>query len=141
MGEPRPQSTSHRILVVDDERLIVHALARMLTAAGYSTDVAGNGQEALEKVSRGHYDLIICDVKMPVMDGETFLDQLRRSRPSLSRRIVFCTGDLENPNTRHFLKTSGVPFILKPFRLGAVLEMVAGRLANDRYIGQPVPSV
>jgi CheY-like chemotaxis protein len=141
MGEPSPESTCNRILLVDDEQLIANALAHMLRTAGYAIDLARNGQEALAKVSSADYDLIICDVKMPVMDGKAFYRELRSSRPGFCQRIVFCTGDMDNPTTRRFLKASGVPFICKPFRLGAVLKMVSLRLAGDRYMAQPMPSM
>lgn len=132
VGQVSLDSIKQRILLVDDEQYIVNALAHMLRSAGYQTDVACNGQEALDKVSRGDYDLIISDVKMPVMDGEAFYQELRDSRPSLSERIVFCTADMANPATQRFLKSSGVPFILKPFRLRTVLDMVSLRLAEMR---------
>ena len=121
---------SNNILLVDDERLVVLALAHMLSSEGYHTDLAGNGLEALEKLSVADYDLIICDVRMPVMDGRAFYDQLRNVRPHLRDRVVFCTGDMDNPSTRGFLASSGVPFISKPFRLSRVLDMVSTRLAG-----------
>ena len=121
---------SNNILLVDDERLVVLALAHMLGSEGYHTDLAGNGLEALEKLSVADYDLIICDVRMPVMDGRAFYDQLRDFRPHLRDRVVFCTGDMDNPTTRGFLESSGAPFICKPFRLRHVLDVVSARLAG-----------
>jgi CheY-like chemotaxis protein len=129
------------ILLVDDEKHIVDALAYLLRTAGYRIDVASNGQEALDKVSRADYDLIISDVRMPVMDGEAFYHRLRASRPSLSRRIVFCTAYMDNPATQRFLRDSGVPVIPKPFRLRTVLEMVSLRLTRDRRMAPAVASL
>lgn len=141
MGKLSQESTINRILLVEDDQPVGDALAYLLRAAGYPVDLAYNGREALEKVAAGEYDLIICDVRMPVMDGEAFYRELRRSRPGLSQRIVFCTGDPENPATRRLLKTSGVPFIRKPFRLGAVLEMVSARLVSHRCLAESAPSM
>jgi CheY-like chemotaxis protein len=121
----------NRILLIDDEQLVATALAHMLKMAGYATDLAGNGQEALDKVSSGEYDLIICDVRMPVMDGQAFYRQLRDCRPHLSSRVVFCTGDVDNPKTRGFLDSTGAPVILKPFRLRTVLDLVTSQLATQ----------
>ena len=123
------ESIAGRILVVEDERLVGMAMAHMLRAAGYGVDLAGNGQEALDKVSSDAYDLIICDIKMPIMDGQAFYDQLSRRYPDLSRRVVFCTGDLGNPNTQRFLKSCGAPVIRKPFSLRGVLDLVAATLS------------
>lgn len=139
MGEPSLESMPERILLVDDEQVIANALAHVLRSAGYHIDVACNGQEALEKVSHVHYDLIICDVKMPVMDGEAFYLQLRSSHPSLGKRVVFCTAYTDDPSTQRFLKDSGAPVIAKPFRLRAVLDMVSLRLEDSRCAAPSVP--
>ncbi len=141
MGKLSQEPTSGGILLVEDDQPVANALAHLLRAAGYRVDLASNGREALEKVVAGEYDLIICDVRMPVMDGEAFYRELRRSRPSLSRRIVFCTGDPDNPGTRRLLKMSGVPFIRKPFRLGAVLELVSTRLVSHPCLAGSAPSM
>jgi CheY-like chemotaxis protein len=138
MGEAAPASMANRILIVDDERLVVKALAHMLRKAGYCIGVASNGWEALVKVSAEHYDLIICDVAMPVMDGQAFYHQLSRARPSLSQRVVFCTGDSCNPTTRRFLEACGAPVIRKPFRLHAVLDTICLALAQNRLLNPVV---
>jgi CheY-like chemotaxis protein len=138
MAKAAPPSEANRILIVDDEQLVVCALAHMLRNAGYYIDVARNGREALARVSAEPYDLIICDVAMPVMDGEAFYRQLSSSRPSLSQRVVFCTGDMSNPATRRFLEASGAPVIRKPFRLPAVLDMVTLTLAQNRLLAPTV---
>jgi CheY-like chemotaxis protein len=138
MADAAPTSMANRILIVDDEQLVVCALAHMLRKAGYCTDIARNGREALLKVSAEQYDLIICDMAMPVMDGQAFYRQLSSSRPSLGRRVVFCTGDSSNPATRRFLEACGALVIRKPFRLRAVLEMVSLALAQNRLVAAVV---
>ncbi len=130
--------SSNRILLVDDEQLITSALAHILRAAGYWADVAQNGREALEKVDRNDYDLIICDIKMPVMDGESFYRELRAVRPMLTQRVVFCTGDADCPAARRLLNDSGAPVIRKPFCLRNVLDMVSLELARDKVAPQAV---
>lgn len=141
MGKLSQESTSGGILLVEDDQPVANALAYLLRTAGYPVDLAYNGREALEKVAAGEYELIICDVRMPVMDGEAFYRELRCSHPSLSQRIVFCTGDPDNPGTRRLLKTSGVPFIRKPFRLGAVLEVVSERFVSRSCWAEPAHSM
>ena len=135
------ESIAGRILVVEDERLVGMAMVHMLRAAGYGVDLAGNGQEALDKVSSNGYDLIICDIKMPIMDGQAFYDRLSRLFPDLSRRVVFCTGDLGNPNTQRFVERCGAPVIPKPFSLCDVLDLVAATLSEHRCLAQPVSLV
>jgi CheY-like chemotaxis protein len=132
MAEASLAPMSKRILVVDDDWLVVSALALMLRKAGYCADVARNGQEALDRVSAGDYDLIICDIRMPVVDGRAFYSQLSNLRPGLSQRVVFCTGDVDNPAIEHFLQVCGAPVIHKPFRLRTVLDVVSSALTQDR---------
>jgi len=135
------QPIAPHILLVDDDQLIANALAHVLRAAGYHTDVAGDGLQALHKVAAADYDLILCDVRMPVMDGEAFYGELCAARPGLARRIVFCTADMDNPQTRHFVLTSGAPYIEKPFRMRAVLQLLSGVLSGEQLAIQPVPSM
>jgi CheY-like chemotaxis protein len=130
-----------RILIVDDERLVSVAMAHTLKAAGYGVDMAGNGQEALDRMTSDGYDLIICDIKMPVMDGQAFYHRMSRLYPGLSRRVVFCTGDLGNPNTQRFLQDCGAPVIPKPFSLRGVLDLVATLLSEYRCGAQAIPPV
>ncbi len=123
------QSLVKSVLIIDDEFLIANALAHMLRAAGYDADLARDGKEALGMVSSVPYDLVICDVRMPVMDGIEFYAHLKRLRPDLAKRVAFCTGDLDNPRTRDFLQNCGVPFLQKPFRLRGLLDIVDGMLS------------
>ena len=66
-----------KILVIDDEELITKSLFRLLSKEGYSATIAKSGMEAIEKIKVGEFDLIICDVRMPEMDGVTILQKIR----------------------------------------------------------------
>lgn len=118
------------ILVVDDEESILELLVRVLSIVGDDCRVhtARNGQEALMKVQEMDYDLIICNVRMPVMDGLTFYRVLKESMPWLVDRMVFCTGDTVNPRTRAFFEQEAVPYIHKPFSIEEVIDLVRQRL-------------
>jgi CheY-like chemotaxis protein len=141
MRQTSTQALTPRILLVDDDQLIANALAHVLRSTGYHADVAGDGLQALQKVVSAEYDLIVCDVRMPAMDGEAFYRALCTSRPGLAGRVVFCTGDMDNPNTRQFVLTSGAPYIEKPFRMRAVLQMLSGMLSAEPLAIQAVPSM
>ncbi|MBC7231731.1 MAG: response regulator [Chloroflexi bacterium] len=133
-----------RILLVDDEQAILDILARVLTTAGYTVDTAGNGQEALQRVACRDYDLIITNVRMPVLDGRAFYRHLCGFYPHLSQRVIFCTGDTADVATQRFLNSTGAPVIFKPFQLTILLEMVAYKLATCQVpmtvASPPVPS-
>jgi len=106
--------TSLSILVIDDEASIGRALSRLLHQDGYRVDTADNGRQALALLSLHLYDLILCDLRMPELDGPTFYGILLRQYPSLAQRIIFLTGDTLSLESQIFLKQCSQPWLLKP---------------------------
>lgn len=125
-----------RILLVDDEQEILDILVRVLKSAGYDVDTTSNGQEALRRIAHRDYDLIITNIRMPVLDGRAFYRQLCGLYPHLSQRVIFCTGDTADVATQRFLNSTGALVIFKPFQLSTVLEMVSYKLAA---VHAPIP--
>ena len=105
------------ILVVDDEQSIASGLARLLRRDGYTVDTVANGRLALAQLERRTYDLILCDVRMPELDGPSLYRHLERQRPHLCQRLIFLTGDTLEPATQAFLEASGAPCLMKPFHI------------------------
>lgn len=66
-----------KILVIDDEELVTKTLLKLLKTEGYAAVIARNGKEALEKIKETDFDLIICDVRMPEIDGIEAIKQIR----------------------------------------------------------------
>jgi two-component system NtrC family sensor kinase len=106
-----------RALVVEDERALGEAVAATLIDEGFRVDRADNGEEALARVRDQHYDVIICDLKMPKVDGMMFFAELSKSLPNVAKRLVFVTGDVAGSEAERFLEESGCRWIAKPFRL------------------------
>lgn len=119
-----------RILVVDDEENIRKLLSGILSMDGHAVDTARNGVQALERLSGARYDLLITDIKMPEMDGQTLYQRLREVDADLARRTVFITGDTVSPETRVFLQNVQNPCLSKPFRLRDIREAVERALAG-----------
>ena len=111
------------VLVVEDEAALATAVAEVLTDAGYRVDRAGDGRDALDRVQATVYDLVVCDLRMPRMDGRAFYHEIARSTPRLARRIVFVTGDVAGTDAERFLAESGCRWLAKPFRLGDLLRV------------------
>jgi two-component system NtrC family sensor kinase len=89
---------------------------------------------ALDLVSRRHYDLVLCDVKMPVLDGAGFHEALTRVNPRLARRFVLLTGDSLGAESRAFVTSiagQGLPCLRKPFAVDEVLRVVRHALGAD----------
>ncbi len=119
-----------RILVVDDEESIQRLLTGVLEMDGHDVAVANNGREALDMVSRETFDLIITDIKMPVMGGTDLYKKLSEAGNPLARRVIFITGDTVAPDTRRFLEGVDNSVLAKPFRLRDVRESVAAALGR-----------
>lgn len=130
MPTRRPSKHS-RILLVDDEQDILDILSRTLEMAGYDVNLASNGRMALEMVAAREYDLIITNIRMPVMNGVAFYRMLCNSFPHMASRVILCTGDIAYLTTQPSPGNAGVPVILKPFQLRNVLEIVAWQLSSE----------
>ena len=92
-----------------------------MTEAGYRVERATDGVEALERVSNQTFDLVICDLKMPRLDGPSFYRKLCLEHPSLAKHVIFVTGDVAGTEAEHFLTKTGCPWLAKPFRLHDLL--------------------
>ena len=117
------------ILVVEDEAQLASAVVEALQDAGYSVEHAPDGEEALARVEARRHDLVVCDLKMPRLDGKAFYRRLEATAPHLGRRVIFVTGDVAGTDAEQFLNESGCRWLAKPFRLGDLLEAVKEGLA------------
>jgi len=112
------------ILIVEDETALAAAVTDALEDAGYVVAHASDGEQALARVQTGRFDLVICDLKMPRLDGPSFYRALATASPDLSRRVIFVSGDMAETETEQFLEESGCRWLAKPFRLTDLLRAV-----------------
>jgi signal transduction histidine kinase len=118
-----------KALVVEDEPALSAAVAEALGDAGFVVDRASDGEEGLSLVTRGSYDLIICDLKMPRIDGMQFYRAMAAATPALARRVIFVTGAVAGTEAERFLEETGCRWLAKPFRLGDLLRAARDALA------------
>jgi signal transduction histidine kinase len=123
--EPAAIGAGATVLVVEDEAALGAAVAEALGDVGFAVERAGDGLEALERLRAGWVDLIVCDLKMPRLDGRAFYRELEASRPEMTRRIVFVTGDVAGTDAEQFLEETGCRWLAKPFRLKDLLRTAA----------------
>ena len=91
---------SHKILVVDDDILVLEALEELLTASGYVVRVAARGQEALEMLDKERFDLLLLDVVMPKMTGFDLCREVRKRDDEMSKvKIIMLTAKTEKKET------------------------------------------
>ncbi len=117
------------VLVVEDEAALGAAVAESLQDAGFVVERANDGYEALERVRQQHFDLIICDLKMPRVGGMEFYRELEVSKPEMTRRIMFVTGDVAGTEAERFLEETGTRWLAKPFRLKDLLRAARDMVA------------
>jgi signal transduction histidine kinase len=118
-----------RVLVVEDEPALAAAVAESLTDAGFVVDRAGDGEEGLTRLTEARYDLLICDLKMPRIDGVQFYRAMAAATPALARRVIFVTGDVAGTDAERFLEETGCRWLSKPFRLGDLLRAARDTLS------------
>ena len=105
-------------------------LAGMLAAVGFRCDLAATGHEAQALLSERDYDAILCDLRMPGMDGEALLAWMAAERPRLCARTAFVTGDALGQAADEFLAGSGRPVLEKPFLPEEVHRLVVALAAG-----------
>ncbi len=120
------------ILVVDDEPLVAAAIADILGLEGYEVEMANNGREALKKIAARSYDLILCDLLMPELDGVGLYRELERQQPTLLQRLAFVSGSTEVPEYASFCERTAVTLLSKPFALTDLHRLVHRLLQNPR---------
>lgn len=116
-----------RVLVVEDEPAIGDSIRRVLPRCDVVTFT--DGRDALPALERGHFDVLLCDVRMPGLSGSDFFAHLRERFPQLERRVVFMTGAIADADVRRFLEGVSNPVLEKPFTPEALALAVRRALA------------
>jgi PAS domain S-box-containing protein len=125
---PRPQRS--RILVVDDDTMILTVVRRILDS--HEVCATSSPQDALNRLLAGEsFDLILCDLMMPHITGMDVYAQVQESRPDMADRMVFFTGGAFTERARLFLEQVRTACIEKPFSPQVLRELVASRLAEQ----------
>jgi two-component system response regulator AtoC len=108
-----------KVLIIDDEVNMRHMLQIMLNKAGYVADSAADGFEGLEKMKQTDFDFILCDLKMPKMDGMTLLRQSREEHPDKTFIMMSAYGNIDD--ALEAMKIGAYDYISKPFKTDEVL--------------------
>ena len=122
-----------RLLVVDDDPDIRLQLKTILKAYHFTVETAANGQEALERVKATVPDGIFLDLRMPVMDGFTTLDVLRREYPSIT--VIAITASTPDDVVQHVRARGAHGCLVKPFDLQALRAVL-----HDAFGWTPAPA-
>ncbi|HSJ63285.1 MAG TPA: ATP-binding protein [Gemmatimonadaceae bacterium] len=120
-----------RLLFVDDEPALRGSMVAFGKLRDFSVATASDGKEALDLALREEFDAVICDLRMPVMDGPALYQALSLERPTLATRTIFVTGDVVGATSRSFLDTTRQPVLVKPFDFERIEEALTGLLETE----------
>jgi PAS domain S-box-containing protein len=129
-----PPPSRKSVLLVDDEPGIRDVLAEVLSTDGYEVDVATGGEEAWKRINARSFDVIISDLNMPGMDGETLYRHVLSLKPKQAQRMVFLTGDTIGQKWHQFLERTKNPCLTKPFNIREIEELVATMTKTDAIL-------
>ncbi len=118
-----------RVLVVDDEASIRDLLTRTLSLTEYEVEAVADARAALDRLRLGAYDLLIADLRMPVMDGLTLIREARRLHPTL--RVIIITGYSSEASAIEAVNLGVVGYLVKPFRVPQVIAAVGRALGEN----------
>jgi len=120
-----------RVLLVDDEKELVSALAERLAMRGIEADWASTAEEALEKVRTKSYDLAVLDVKIPKMSGIEIKKRIAENHPAM--HFIFMTGHGSESDFEQGTAEAGVEYYLvKPVKIETLLEKMNDITSKER---------
>lgn len=112
------------ILTVDDSASLRVALKIALTSAGYAVDEARDGAEGLRKASASSFDLVITDLNMPVMDGLTMIESMRKLPQLAGLPIIFLTTESDAGLKQRAKAAGATGWVTKPFQPDSLVKIV-----------------
>jgi len=124
---PGPTPLGGRVLVVDDEPMVRQLLERYLTRHGLEAGTAGDGQQALEMFTQRPFDLVISDLRMPVMDGLQLLHAIKGLNPRVPFIMISGYGDI--PTVVEALKAGAENFLTKPLEMDILAKVMQQSLS------------
>lgn len=116
------------ILLVDDDEMVCRSVARFLGRAGFDVTVSHSGHDALERVQSRHFDAVVTDHNMPLMNGIELIEELVRRNPELRGHIFLTSGDLDILRHDAFLKSTGSRGLEKPFQVAELASTLRSTL-------------
>jgi DNA-binding response OmpR family regulator len=129
----KPGGKRIRIMIVEDEPVISRVCSQTLRGEGFKVDIAANGSIAEGMLGEKEYDLVLIDIRTPVMNGKQLYQTIVERYPGLTGGVIFTTGDVLGGDTKSFLEQSGRLFLPKPFtpdELKTAVKEALGRIGK-----------
>jgi CheY-like chemotaxis protein len=130
MATKKTAPPKKHVLLVDDDLELAQTYRELIEAHGYQVSTASNGVLAIKHFLNHDVDAIVCDLKMPELEGDMFYAAIERIQPGLHKRFIFITGVADDPTFEVFIAKVKSPVLRKPVpiqKLLAEIKRVAGR--------------
>lgn len=125
-----------RILVIEDDTPVRENICEMLRLEGYQVEAAADGQEGIYRATMERFNLIICDIRMPILDGYEVLKHLRQHPATLSIPLILLTAKTEREDQRTGMNLGADDYLTKPFTRSELLTSIRSRLARKNDLDQ-----
>jgi DNA-binding NtrC family response regulator len=125
MTKRKKKGDKKRILVIDDDKIVVELVKKILKRAGFEVETARDGVEGLEKIKQGVYNAIVSNLNMPRMKGDKLYLEVQKSNPDLAKKTIFISGYITD-----FIRSTGNRFLKKPFSSQELIEAVNEVIAS-----------
>lgn len=125
---------SQTILIIDDEKAIRRTLTDILSFEGFTIDEAADGAEGIKKIKENNYDCILCDIKMPKMDGMEVLTAAREEKPDIPFIMISGHGNIET--AVEAVKKGAYDFISKPPDLNRLLITIRNAMDKKSLVAE-----
>jgi signal transduction histidine kinase len=128
----RSARARERILVIDDEEHIRSTLEEFISMSGYAVETAHDGARGLELLGRSCYDLVLCDLRMPGVDGAAVLEEACTTQPATP--VIVMTGHATIESAIHALRSGAYDYLRKPFTLGEIERTIESCFERKRLV-------
>ncbi len=123
-----------KILLIDDDPLILKSVKRLFDKEGYDVETAEEPEEGIEKARNQDFNLIVCDIRMPGIDGIKLITQVKEYRKNNNKKdipVILITGYSSEEAPIHAIKLGVKDYILKPFDIDKLLKAVKNILTTN----------
>lgn len=124
-----------RILVLDDEAIVLKRLGPALEKAGYQVELFSRSSDASKRVTERDFDIVITDLKMEGLDGMQFLTQVKQRSPKTE--VIVITGFATMDTAKESFQKGVFDFLAKPFKMGEILKTVKKAEARIKEVSIP----
>ncbi len=114
-----------RVLIAEDEPDVADTLRELVEREGFEVTVVRDGTQAFYALDKGEFDILLTDLRMPLLNGRELFERLREIRPQLVEHMAFVTGDTVGDSMEEFLRTCGRPILEKPFTRAGIRAVLA----------------